>query len=176
MPPISPATAPQDNNDRRNVETNSEEISNVLKDFGFIVNSSALSPQDYASVATRARLINEKRPMPKELAVSFGYIDQTIAKEEGSETFQSHLLSSVNGDLIAPLVTDPLLASNEEFLQTVANAAVVLYREGGYASFSDAVFAALKKREMEISATPSLEGTIDGSENVIPESDKYLIQ
>lgn len=174
MPPTSFGT-PQENNDKRSVETNTEEMSNVLKNFGFIDNASALSSEDYKLVAMRVKTIKEKRLMPKELAISFAFIDQMIAKEEGSETYQEHLLSAVNTDLVAPLLSDPLLSTNEEFLQTVVNASVSLYRKGGYSSFSDAMFEALKKREIEYSATPDLHGQIDGGENIVQPSDKYLI-
>ena len=88
--------------------------------------------------------------------------------QSGNEEATNRILATVNFTLIAPLIDDELLAENKEFLGTVEKTAVALFKQGGYLTFSDALFTAITQRQVAIAQTPVLTGMIDGQDNVIP--------
>ncbi len=161
-------TAPQE--EKRDVIGKNEEIVESLKSFGLINSESALSSEDYESLRSRADLLQKSHQVSSDVASVLAYVDRTLLLEKGNQGAEQQLFSVVGSDLIASLVSDPLLATNEEFLKTIGNTAKMKYTEGSSA-FSDVLFDAIKDREAAIVKTPVIDGKIDGNDNVILPSD-----
>lgn len=149
---------------RDTLEKNGEVIDTLIE-LGFIDSAKVLSPEDVEAVTRRMSVIEKDHAVSSSVATSLAYLDRMLFVQKGNGESEAKLLSAMYTDLISSLVSDPLLASNEEFLRTVANKANVNYKNGA-STYSDALFAALEERVSAIEKTPTLDGTIDGQENV----------
>lgn len=140
-----------------------EEMIGTLVDLGFINNEYGLLPEDVAAIEGRMSVIAQKYgAMSNEALTSLAYVDRIINANPQS---QEATLSKINGDIVSPLVRDVALANNQDFLSTVVTLAKKNYLEG-VTPFSEALLGALKVRQEQIQGIPTVEGVIDGQDNV----------
>lgn len=144
--------------------SNEAEIVNILTELGFIRNSAGLLPEDVKAIQSRMEVITQKHgAMSEEALTSLAYVDRMLTVNTlGS----GELLASISGDLVSPLVKDPSLANDTEFLSTVVALAKKNFDQG-VAPFSEALLSALATRQSQIKSTPEVDGVIDGQDNVI---------
>lgn len=148
-----------------------QELIDSLMESGFISSAQSLSAEDYVAVKSRTEILEKKSHINTDVAIALAYIDRKAAFEKSVGNSELGVLSKVTTDLVSTLVTADL-ASNDEFLQTVLNAALLTYKNGSYLAFSDALIEAADKRQKEILSTPEISGKIDGNSNVILPSDE----
>ncbi len=140
-----------------------EEIIETLIDLSFVNSGSSLSLEDITAIESRMNVITQKYgAMSNEALTSLAYVDRIITTNPQSE---EATLSKINGDIVSSLVRDVALANNQDFLSTVVTLAKKNYLEG-VTPFSEALLGALKVRQEQILGMPTVEGVIDGQDNV----------
>ncbi len=140
-----------------------EEMVETLIDLGFINNENGLLPEDVTAIESRMKVIAQKYDaMSPQALAALAYVDRIIAASPLSE---ESTLAKVNGSVVAPLVGDDALAEDGDFLATVVALAKKNYKEGA-TPFSEALLGALKTREGQIKNMASVDGFIDGQDNV----------
>lgn len=154
----------------RDVLSRDAEIVDTLQDFGFIDNENGLSPEDKKAIAARMQVIAASHKISKEALAVLAFLDRALTVQIKTT---EDLLNGVDVGVVSPLISDPLLASNEEFLQTVISLAKKKYGEG-VAPFSDALFSAVSERLDQVASTKPIDGVIDGQDNVVQGFDKNL--
>lgn len=167
----SPFGQPSPVSQRENLSSQTEVLETLI-DLGFIKNNNGLLPEDIKAIQSRIEVITEKHgAMSVEAVTALAYVDRMLTVNTlGSE----ELLASITGDLVSPLVKDPALSADAEFLATVVALAKKNFSEGN-TLFSEALLSALATRVSQIKNTPEVDGVIDGQDNVLLKSDDTIL-
>lgn len=150
-----------------------QEVADSLIESGFINDEKALGGEDYTAIKTRADIIESSAHVHPDVAIAFAYVDRMIGKDKEAGNTGEAVIAKVTPELVSTLIT-PSLAGNMEFAATVLNMARIKYANGA-PTFFDAVLAAAHEREAAIISTPTLDGKIDGQDNVVQPADEQVL-
>jgi hypothetical protein len=137
------------------LEMSDEAIVAFLKDNELATDNLVLTPTNIERIRARAQTIVKDHPeFTNENALKLAFFDRAIyvlrEYAANDESLNTDITEALDPRLATPFVKNSQLAHDQEFLKTVVRKAAVLFKQGGYVSFTDALPVAADLRVAEL--------------------------